>query len=359
MNGGTDGERVQRPLLGASAGDERKLALITREACARTGAQTAFFAVLRGADRPLDVLSALGVAPWDSHLPSSLPADGFVGRVLESGHAAGEALGPEDALAMPTRGGRRRMNYAAAAVIRPPRGPLGLLCVCFRTPPPEMALTLWLMEGYARLAALALHDGEFLDALFAAATVDALTGCLNHAAIRSELDREVARGARHGRAVSCCFIDLDHFKRINDDRGHLHGSRVLAGVAAALREGLREEDGLGRYGGDEFLAILPETDEAGAQVLAERLRAKISSTTLDGRRVVIDASIGIARWRPGTTVDELLDAADKALLVAKHAGGATVVQAGNDRTPTFGFLRQGMTSTPIWGQYLKMNTRQT
>jgi diguanylate cyclase (GGDEF)-like protein len=331
MNGGTERVHADRSLGGGGtpASDSqgaRKLALITREVCGRTGAQAAFLAVRRGDGYPLDVLSALAVAPWDTHLPSSLPADGFAGRVLETGRAAGDELAPDDALAMPLPGAR--LKYAAAAVVRPPRGPLGLLCMCFGETPPDTALTLWLMESYARLAALALHDGEFLEALFSAATIDPLTGCLNHGSIRSELEREVARGARHGRAVSCCFIDLDGFKRVNDEHGHLHGSRVLAEVAAVLRDGLREEDGLGRYGGDEFLAILPETDEMGAYALAERLRSKIRDATVDGEPVMLDASIGVARWRLGMTVDEMLDAADRALLEAKSAGGAAVVQAG-------------------------------
>ncbi len=328
MNGSSQRDLTDGSVRAITAADPqaaRKLALITREVADRTRAQTTFLAVLRGADRPLDVLSASGVAPWDAHLPPSLPADGFVGRVLESGRAAAEPLDPEDALAMPVADAR--LKHGVAAVIRPPRGPAGLLCACFRAPPPVMALTLWLMESYAQIAALALHDGEFLEDLFAAATLDGLTGCLNHTAIRSELDREVARGARHGRAVSCCFIDLDNFKSINDDHGHLHGSRVLAEVAVALGDGLREEDRLGRYGGDEFLAVLPETDEMGAYALAERLRARVRNTTLGGERVMLDASIGVARWRPGMTVEEMLDAADKALLRAKNAGGATVVRA--------------------------------
>jgi diguanylate cyclase (GGDEF)-like protein len=326
-NGRGAGEPAPQSPEGTSGGSPRaegKLALITREVAASTGADIGLLAVLRAVDGPLEVLSAAGGAPWDNHLPLLLPADGFVGRVLESGRTAGESIDSADPLAMPAAGDR--LKHAAAAVIRPPDGPLGLLCAGFRQAPRELAMTLWLMESYSRLAALAFHDGEFLEELLAAATVDPLTGCLNSATIRSELDREIARAGRYGRALSCCFIDLDHFKRINDRDGHLHGSRVLAEVARVLRGGLREEDWLGRYGGDEFLVVLPETDEARASALAHRLRTMIGNTSLDGRRVGLDASIGVAGWQPGTSVEELLDAADTALMEAKRSGKAAVVE---------------------------------
>lgn len=314
------GEGQRRDPLAAG-----KLGLITREVAARAGAQAGLLAVFEGADQPGEVLSAWGTTPWEESLPSFLPADRFVGRVLESGHAAVQAIGPDHELAMPGSGAH--LTWAAAAAVRPPGGPRAALCVAFQMPPRRKALTLWLLERYAGLAALAFHDRAVLDGLLRAAVVDGLTGCLNHAAIRSELHREIARGDRHGRALSCCFIDLDRFKRINDDHGHLLGSRVLAEVAAVIRDGLRAEDGLGRYGGDEFLAVLPETDTPQAHALAERLRTMISRTTVDGRHLDLDASIGIARWWPGTTLDELIEAADRALMEAKRAGGAAVVEA--------------------------------
>jgi diguanylate cyclase (GGDEF)-like protein len=128
--------------------------------------------------------------------------------------------------------------------------------------------------------------------------------------------------------MSCCFIDLDHFKGVNDRHGHLYGNRVLAQVAASLRDGVRVGDTIGRYGGDEFLAILPDADEAAACLLGERLRSKIFTTKPSGIGEALDTSIGIAEWRPGSTADDLLGAADAALLCAKDAGGGIVAGAG-------------------------------
>ena len=166
-----------------------------------------------------------------------------------------------------------------------------------------------------------------LDGLFTAARRDALTGCLSYGAIRQELIREIRRAARHGRSLSCCFIDLDRFKAVNDNHGHLHGSRVLASVAAALGEGVRDGDSLGRYGGDEFVALLPDTDEAAAFVLAKRLRARIAALEPSGTDDTVDASIGVAQWLPGSSAESMLAAADDALRAAKALGGAVAIKA--------------------------------
>ncbi|MDQ6774885.1 MAG: GGDEF domain-containing protein [Actinomycetota bacterium] len=151
-----------------------------------------------------------------------------------------------------------------------------------------------------------------------------------YAAIRAELDREIRRCERHGRDLSCCFIDLNHFKRVNDRHGHLCGNRVLAHVGATLRDGVRVGDSIGRYGGDEFLAILPDADEAAALALGDRLRTKIFTTRPKGSDERVDTSIGVAQWWPGSTADDLLGAADAALLRAKGVGGGIVAGAGRD-----------------------------
>jgi diguanylate cyclase (GGDEF)-like protein len=222
-----------------------------------------------------------------------------------------------------------RLTCAAGAAVRPPGGGLGALCVGFSAAPRENhTMIVWLIESYAALAALCIHDGEALDGILGAARLDGLTGCLNQATLRAELDRMIGRCARQGGTLACCFIDLDGFKLVNDLHGHLYGSRVLAATAAGLRGAVRGEDALGRYGGDEFVALLPDTDEPAACALAQRLRSTISSTLSErGEPGSLDASIGVAQWRPGWTADEFLDAADGALLDAKRTGGGKVVPA--------------------------------
>ena len=128
--------------------------------------------------------------------------------------------------------------------------------------------------------------------------------------------------------MSCCFIDVDGFKQVNEREGHLQGNRMLAAVAGALHRTVRISDSVGRYGGDEFVVLLPDTDLAAALALAQRLRTTICTTTT-GASEPLDVSIGVAQWRAGTTGDELLDAADTALRGAKQSGGGQVVSAGD------------------------------
>jgi diguanylate cyclase (GGDEF)-like protein len=319
---------VGDPLAGGELG------LITRDVVVRTGAETGLLAVWNGTDKLMDVICAWGGAPIDDG-PPPIPAGwryGFVGRVLETGHAAFGPIDSKHSLGLGIAASGSRLTHAAGAAVRPPGHPPGVLCVGFAAPPREdPAVTLWVLERYAGLAALCLHDAGALEGLLEAGRLDGLTGLLNHAAIVAELYREIERSARHGRPLSCFFVDLDRFKHINERHGHLHGSAVLAEVAVVLGDGVRVGDTIGRYGGDEFIAILPDTDYSDACVLAERLRWMISTTAFNGALESLDASVGVTQRRPGSTVGEMLGAADDALRAAKRAGGGIVVgTAGED-----------------------------
>jgi diguanylate cyclase (GGDEF)-like protein len=193
--------------------------------------------------------------------------------------------------------------------------------------PKDHETTMWTIESYARIAALWMHDPAALDGLAEAARRDSLTGVLNYGAARAELAREVSRASRHRLEFSCCFLDLDGFKQINDLHGHLHGNTVLSRVAATLRSSMREFDILGRFGGDEFIVILPETDASSARAMAERLRLQVAGAT--SSVLPLTASIGVAAWAQGMTADGLLAAADEALAAAKNAGGGVVVAAAD------------------------------
>jgi diguanylate cyclase (GGDEF)-like protein len=154
------------------------------------------------------------------------------------------------------------------------------------------------------------------------AITDELTGVLNRRGILDNLKTEMARSVRHRSSLSVFMIDIDHFKAINDNYGHAGGDKALRTVVQSLQEGLRETDVLGRYGGEEFLAILPALEVDGAIIAAERLREKVQATTvsLDDRSVEITISIGIALHRESDTSEQLLASADKALYAAKNNG---------------------------------------
>jgi two-component system cell cycle response regulator len=148
---------------------------------------------------------------------------------------------------------------------------------------------------------------------------DPLTGLSNRRFILTQLGGMVSGARRHDRPLTIAIIDVDNFKTVNDTRGHAEGDRVLAAVAHALREHLRAEDQLGRLGGEEFLALLPETDARAANKAAEKMRASVAE-------VGVTVSIGWAAWG-GEEADELLGRADDALYTAKARGRDCVVGA--------------------------------
>jgi diguanylate cyclase (GGDEF)-like protein len=157
---------------------------------------------------------------------------------------------------------------------------------------------------------------------------DALTGVPNKRALHDTLKRMVAQAARSVAPLAAVMLDLDHFKQINDVYGHEKGDEVLAAVGAALHDTLRESDFVGRYGGEEFLILLPDTDRAGATVVAETIRAAVELVKVSGVDRAITASLGIA-VTPDDAGDstKLIRTADRALFTAK-AGGRNRVEGG-------------------------------
>jgi diguanylate cyclase (GGDEF)-like protein len=146
---------------------------------------------------------------------------------------------------------------------------------------------------------------------------DDLTQCLNKRAAMEELQREIARARRHGGPLAVMLIDFDNFKEINDTHGHLEGDKVLVDFAKRARIVLRESDELSRFGGDEFMAFLPDTDTEQAACVAERLH----KAGREGQPVAWSVSIGVTEWRDADdSLAALLTRADNALYKSKASG---------------------------------------
>jgi two-component system, cell cycle response regulator len=174
----------------------------------------------------------------------------------------------------------------------------------------------------AATAVLALR--EQLATAIEAATTDRLTHVANRPMLLATLYEEVERAARHGRPLSVAFIDLDHFKPINDTYGHEVGDAVLEAVAGVLRDNLRRSDTIGRYGGEEFVVVCPETTVDEATAVAEKLRMLVSKQRFDvpgDEQLSVTVSIGLAggHGQP-LRVDDLLRDADAAMYAAKSLG---------------------------------------
>jgi len=155
------------------------------------------------------------------------------------------------------------------------------------------------------------------------AATDPLTGALNRREFTTLAEQESQRLHRYGRPLSILMLDLDHFKQLNDAYGHAAGDLALQRFTTLCCSTLRNIDIFGRWGGEEFVALLPETDAEGAAVIAERLRKAVSESVLmyNGNRITHTVSIGVAQYRAGeTSVDTALSRADSAVYDAKKAG---------------------------------------
>lgn len=165
-------------------------------------------------------------------------------------------------------------------------------------------------------------EAQYHDMIFRMAVTDGLTNLSNRQQLDKLLIEEIQRCQRSTRALCVLLLDIDHFKKINDEYGHLAGDSVLRGLAAAMSKRMRPSDRLGRYGGEEFCAILPETTLDGARSFAEGLRA-LAQTCLfaaDDKQIAVTISIGVAEWRSEMQPTDMYRAADEMLYAAKRNG---------------------------------------
>ncbi len=167
------------------------------------------------------------------------------------------------------------------------------------------------------------YIGEIIRELKFLADFDSLTGIYNRRKIEDIFMLEVERARRYKKPISVLFIDIDNFKEINDTYGHKRGDQVLRHVASLIRQELRSTDYVGRFGGEEFLVILPETRPEEAVRVAERIRRIVEEADFGGIRVTV--SIGATGYREGESYTEVLDRVDKAMYKAKEHGKNRVV----------------------------------
>jgi diguanylate cyclase (GGDEF)-like protein len=166
------------------------------------------------------------------------------------------------------------------------------------------------------------------DAAIRMSTVDALTGLYNRSFFFTALEREIARGDRSGRAFCLVMLDLDDLKSVNDRYGHVAGDQVLRNVADIVRGGVRKIDVAARYGGDEFVALLPETDPTGGWVLAEKIRLTVAEQGFAGAEPQPTVSVGVVSYpADGRSADALLVSADRAMYASKRGGKNRVARA--------------------------------
>lgn len=152
------------------------------------------------------------------------------------------------------------------------------------------------------------------------AVTDGLTGLFNHRFIFERLEEETAKVARYGRPLSIIMLDIDNFKAVNDTFGHRAGDEVILSVAHAIMACIRKTDVAGRYGGEEFLVLLPETDLASAKVVAEKIRSTVAQLSFEIKDLAITISAGVAEAQQGESYEAFINRADANLYRAKRSG---------------------------------------
>ncbi|MEJ7600442.1 MAG: sensor domain-containing diguanylate cyclase [Kofleriaceae bacterium] len=178
---------------------------------------------------------------------------------------------------------------------------------------------LELVRFIARTIALDIENVR----LHRVAVTDPLTGAYNREFLLQRLPQEIEAAIERDRTLSVAMIDVDHFKAVNDQHGHGVGDVVLAEVARRLRGAIRTGDVLVRYGGEEFLAVLPKADAGRAWEVGERMRQRVCERAFDvgdGVALLLRISVGIAQWRVGENMPDLIERADTALYGAKDRG---------------------------------------
>ncbi len=190
-----------------------------------------------------------------------------------------------------------------------------------------------LKQGYAAVVRDISENKRTEDELLRLAATDPLTGAFNRREFTSLADQESQRANRYNHPLSIMMLDLDHFKRLNDTYGHAAGDKALQRFTTLCCNALRTVDIFGRWGGEEFVTLLPETDVEGAVIIAERLRKLVSQSILvyNDQKISLTASIGIAQYRSGEmTVEGPLSRADSAVYDAKKAGRNRISVYRND-----------------------------
>ena len=250
------------------------------------------------------------------------PGEGVGGQVLVTGEPAISNDYQHD-VELPEAKDLQKIETAVSVPVRWNGQLKGALSVAFYSMRRIDQQDIDTLQTVADLAAVACSNAEAFEQAQTAARTDSLTGFLNHGAVQVRIREEIWRARRTGSSLCCLLVDLDNFKPINDRHGHLVGDEILQRIATAITNEFRPYDGIARFGGDEFVLVLP-----GRRRRATRSRPRsgcASSSRAPARTsanldVPITASVGIAQWREPLTAAELLDRADRALLLAKQRG---------------------------------------
>jgi diguanylate cyclase (GGDEF)-like protein len=307
--------------LGASDDREQLVRVALDAALALTAADTALFWIDRGPS--IDALAGSGVGGDEARrVPRG---EGLVGQVAASAQAASWSAGPS-----PLAGAEPQAVTALAVPVLARQRLYGVLSLYRSSGAPFGDGELDDVVGLARQAGAAIDTTYLHDEARRLSLTDGLTSLWNRRQFELRAAQELERAVRFRERFSLVIVDLDDFKAVNDTHGHLIGDAVLIETAQRLVDQTREVDTVARFGGEEFVLLLPQTDAAGAVRVAEKVRDEVAANPVitDAGALPVTLSAGVAcHPDDGASIEALLGAADEALYAAKAAGKNRVVHA--------------------------------
>jgi diguanylate cyclase (GGDEF)-like protein len=310
--GGEDAGSLRRTRIDETDQRPAELESLIRFIGAQLGAEASMLAVRDGSPGEPHVYAAWGL-PLGPKVLHGIAGDGSIGHALARKQPIARRL-----TAVQGANGGSQVAEAVIAPVESPSGVRGALCAGYaealdgRT---EAVLTE--LRSYAAVLGLWLDDSEALVRLLRAAYEDGLTGCITYPSLVHRLDHEARRSQRTGQPLSCLFIDVNEFNAFNDDNGHVNGHRVLIQIAQTLRERLRDTDTVARFGGDEFVVLLPDTGADAARLVSEELQGAVRISTADLPGGPASVSIGVGELAAGMSPAELVELADRSLRMLK------------------------------------------
>jgi diguanylate cyclase (GGDEF)-like protein len=294
----------------------------------------------RGARRYHKVVRALGEPCFVGAVDGREWADDLGGLVASSVRLGSSLPGKElDLARTPIFDPEARwkgINSLRVLPLRSAEQVLGTLVVGTRRPGAYGSDLTRQLEVIAMQAAESILRARLFDATELLATTDGLTGLVNHRTFQARLDEQLALAQRYGKRAALLIGDIDHFKLVNDTYGHPVGDVVLRGVAQTLAREARTTDLAARYGGEEFAILMPETDTAGALVIAERIRERVAAEVFETEQgpLRVTLSLGVAGYPDDADRRaSLVERADACLYQAKRAGRNRTVAASGPRPP--------------------------
>jgi len=306
-------------------GIDEVLQHIVQTAASLTRADAATLRLFNIETGELDIKAGVGVSPDFLAQPGLKLGEGIIGKVIQNGESFITAdISKEKRCSQKDLARMESIKSVLSIPLKDKESAIGSLTIYRKNENPFVENDLLLMSIFGAQAVEAVEKTNQLESLQRQAIYDHLTDMYNKKYLLQRIESEIKRAERHNHSVSVIFIDIDNFKNFNDKHGHLLGDKLLKDFSLLVKDGLRKNDIVGRFGGEEFVIVASETDKKGANSLTSKLlnlTKKLKFLGADGPLSGVTFSAGISSYpEDGITLPEIIQKADEAMYIAKSEG---------------------------------------